>query len=397
MPWMISEGEIRRRQAGVREELARRGLGGLCAFSPTQIFYLTGFAFIQTERPIGLALPRTGRMVLLVPRLEEEHARLYARVDEVTSYPEYPGRVHPLRRFAEICGDLGMAAAVVGVDSDGYGGGYGYRGPTLSELLRDAHVTPARDLVEQMVMIKSSEEVALIRESVAWGNLAHTLLQKYTRPGLNETDVSSRASADATQAMITGLGPSYRPLSWHWSGAHAGYRGQIGKDSAIPHSMTTNAVIRAGDVLVSGASAGVGGYGSELERTMIVGRADDRQRRHFDLMVGAQQAAFAAIHPGARCSDVDRAVLRYYGTHDLLPSWRHHTGHALGIGMHEAPFLDLGDESPIRPGMVFSVEPGIYIPEFAGFRHSDTILVTDDGIESLTRYPRELEALTIPL
>jgi Xaa-Pro aminopeptidase len=317
-------------------------------------------------------------------------------VDEIVAYPEYPGHVHPLRRFAEICGDLGMASTTVGVDSDGYGGGYGYRGPALSELLPDAHVTPARDLVEQMIMVKSPEEVALIRESVVWGNLAHTLLQQYTRPGLNETDVSGRASADATQAMITALGPSYRPLSGHWSGAHAGYRGQIGKDSAIPHSMTTNAVISAGDVLVSGASAGVGGYGSELERTMIVGIADDRQRRYFELMLGAQQAAFDAIRPGARCSDVDRAVLAYFTAHDLLPFWRHHTGHALGIGMHEAPFLDAGDESEIRPGMVFSVEPGIYIPDYAGFRHSDTVLVTDGGIECLTRYPRALEALTIP-
>jgi Xaa-Pro aminopeptidase len=395
MPWMISEGEIRRRQDGAREEFARRGLGGLCVFGPTQIFYLTGFAFIQTERPVGLALPRAGRSVLLVPRLEEEHSRLYARVDEIVSYSEYPGRVHPLRRFAEICGDLGLAAAAVGVDSDGYGGGYGYRGPTLSELLRDARVTPCRDLVEQMITIKSPEEVALIRESVVWGHLAHTLLQQYTRPGLNETDVSGRASADATQAMIRALGPSYRPLSWQWSGAHAGYRGQIGKESAIPHSMTTNAVIRAGDVLVSGASAGVGGYGSELERTMIVGPADDGQRRHFDLMLGAQETAFDAIRPGARCCDVDRAVLAYFEAHDLLPSWRHHTGHALGIGMHEAPFLDIGDESLIRPGMVFSVEPGVYIPDLAGFRHSDTVLVTDGGIECLTRYPRALEALTI--
>lgn len=393
---MITEGEIRRRQGRVREELAQRGLGGLCVFSPTQIFYLTGFAFIQTERPIGLALPLAGRTVLLVPRLEEEHSRLFARVDEIASYPEYPGRVHPLKRFAEICGDIGLASAAVGVDSDGYGGGYGYRGPTLRELLRDARVTPARDLVEEMMAVKSPEEVALIRESVVWGNLAHALLQQYTRPGLNETDVTGRASVDATQAMIRALGPSYRPLSWHWSGAHAGYRGQIGKDSAIPHSMTSNAVFRAGDVLVSGAGAGVGGYGSELERTMIVGVPDDRQRRYFDLMLGAQEEAFGTIRPGARCSDVDRAVLAYFEAHDLLPYWRHHTGHALGIGMHEAPFLDVGDESLIRPGMVFSVEPGIYIPDYAGFRHSDTVLVTDAGIECLTRYPRALDALTIP-
>jgi Xaa-Pro aminopeptidase len=131
----ISARELRRRQARVRDELDRRRLVGLCLFSPTQIFYLTGFAFIQTERPMGLVFPRTGRSVLVVPRLEEEHSRLRAQVDEVEVYPEYPGRTPPLHRFAEICADLGLASGALGVDSDGYSGGYGYRGPALSELL----------------------------------------------------------------------------------------------------------------------------------------------------------------------------------------------------------------------------------------------------------------------
>ncbi len=396
MPLTISANEIRRRQARVREELARRELAGLCLFSPTQVFYLTGFSFIQTERPIGLAFPRSGRSVLFVPKLEDEHSRLHAHADEVESYPEYPGRTHPMRRFAEICGDLGLGAGSIGVDSDGYGGGYGYRGPALSELLKDARIVPSRDLIEEMIAVKSAEEVTLIRESATWGNLAHALLQEYTRPGITETEASGRASFDATQAMIRALGPSYRPLSWLWSGAHAGYRGQIGKDSAIPHSLTTNAVFRAGDVLVTGAGAGIGGYGSELERAMIVGPPDDRQRRYFDLMLGAQQTAFDAIRPGARCSDVDRAVMAYFEVHDLMPYWRHHTGHALGMGIHEAPFFDLGDDTVIQPGMVFSVEPGIYIPGFAGFRHSDTVLVTGDGIELITYYPRTLSDLVIP-
>ncbi len=396
MRWAISAEEIRQRQARVRDELARRGLAGLCLFSPTQIFYLTGFAFIQTERPIGLAF-RSGRSVLFVPRLEEEHSRFHAQVDVVVAYPEYPGRTHPLRRFAEICADLGIASGPLGVDSDGYGGGYGYRGPALGELMRDARVIVARDLIEEMIAVKSPEEVALIRESARWGRYAHLLLQQYTRPGVNETEASGRASFDATQAMIRELGPSYRPLSWAHAGAHAGYRGQIGKDSAIPHAITTNTVIQKGDVLVTGASAEVGGYGSELERTMVVGTPDDLQRRYFDLMLGAQQSAFDAIRPGARCSDVDRAVGAYFEAHDLLPHWRHHTGHALGMGIHEAPFLDVGDDTEIRPGMVFSVEPGIYVPGYAGFRHSDTVLVTKDGIEMLTDYPRALDDLTIPV
>lgn len=396
MRWAISTDEIRRRQAGVRDALARRDLAGLCLFNPSHIFYLTGFSFIQTERPIGLVLARGGPAVLVVPRLEDEHARLHAQVDEIESYPEYPGRTHPMRRLAEVCSDLGLASGALGVDSDGYGGGYGYRGPALGELLRDARIVPSRDLLEEMTAVKSPEEIALIRESATWGNLAHALLQQYTRPGVTETEASHRASFEATQAMVRALGPSYRPLSWLSYGAHAGYRGQVGRDSALPHSLATNAVIRAGDVLVSGAGAGVGGYGSELERTMIVGTPGDRHRRYVDLMLGAQQTAFEAIRPGVRCSEVDRAVTAYFEAHDLMPYWRHHTGHALGIGMHEAPFLDTGDETVIRPGMVFSVEPGIYVPGFAGFRHSDTVLVTDSGIECLTYYPRALEDLTIP-
>jgi len=395
--WTISAEEFRRRQARVREALGRRGLGGLCLFSPTQVFYVTGFAFIQTERPIGLAFPREGRSVLFVPQLEAEHSRLHALVDQVDDYPEYPGRTHPMSRFAEICRDLGLGTGRVGVDADGYAGGYGYRGPALSELLPDAAIVRSRDLIEEMIAIKSAEEIALIRESAKWGNLAHTLLQQYTRPGITETEVSGRASFDATQAMIRTLGPSYRPLSWQRAGAHAGYRGQIGRDSAIPHSLTTNAVFRAGDVLVTGAGAAVGGYGSELERTMVVGQPDDRQRRYFELMMGSLQTAFDAIRPGARCSDVDRAVTAYFETHDLMPHWRHHTGHALGMGIHEAPFFDVGDDTPIRPGMVFSVEPGIYIPGYAGFRHSDTVLVTETGMELITYYPRALEDLTIPV
>ncbi|HLJ59547.1 MAG TPA: Xaa-Pro peptidase family protein [bacterium] len=395
MRWTISEDEFRGRQVRVREALARRGLGGLCLFSPTQVFYLTGFAFIQTERPIGFAFPREGRSVLFVPQLEAEHSRLHALVDQVEAYPEYPGRTHPMKRFAEICRELGLGSGRVGVDGDGYGGGYGYRGPALSELLADAKIVPSRDLIEEMIAVKSPEEVTLIRESAKWGNLAHTLLQQYTRPGLTETEVSGRASFDATQAMIRTLGPSYRPLSWLRAGAYAGYRGQIGKDSALPHSLTTNAVFRAGDVLVTGAASGVGGYGSELERTMIIGKPDDRQRRYFDLMVGAQQAAFDAIRPGAKCSDVDHAVMAFFEQHDLMSCWRHHTGHALGMGIHEGPFFDVGDHTPMVPGMVFSVEPGIYIPGYAGFRHSDTVLVTEDGMEMITYYPRMLEDLVI--
>ncbi|MDR7531868.1 MAG: Xaa-Pro peptidase family protein [Armatimonadota bacterium] len=395
MRLFISGEEHLRRRAAVRDELHRRQLEALVLFSPAQIFYLTGFAFIATERPIALVVAPDA-VVLFTPRLEEEHATAHAVVDRVAAYPEYPGDCHPLSRLGALLEELGLARARLGADSDGYPGVMGYRGPRLSEVSPQAAVTPARDLVEEMMMIKSAEEIALIRESARWGNLAHRLLQDYTRPGALESEVGLRASGEATAAMVRTLGPAYRPLSWAVPGAHAGFRGQVGAQSAIPHAMTTHAPIRAGDVLVTGAAAVVGGYTSELERTMIVGEPTPEQTRYFRLMLGAQETAFAAVRPGRPCAEVDRAVRDFFERHHLMAYWRHHVGHGLGIGIHEAPFLDIGDQTVIRPGMVLSVEPGLYVPGVAGFRHSDTVLVTEDGIDLLTYYPRDLTSLVVP-
>jgi len=89
-------------------------------------------------------------------------------------------------------------------------------------------------------------------------------------------------------------------------------------------------------------------------------------------------------------------VRAYYETHSLWEHWRHHTGHAIGLRYHEGPFLDRGDETELRAGMVFTVEPGLYAAGLGGFRHSDTIAITADGVEWLTDYPRDLGSLTLP-
>ncbi len=395
MPIRLSDGEFDRRRKVIQAEMEERSLDALCVFSPAQVFYLTGFAFIATERPIG-AIYRPGRdsVSLFVPLLEVEHAE-EAHVDLIRTYDEYPGEEHPMKHFVQLLTDLELEGRRIGVDADGYGGGYGYVGPRLSELTRN-DIVVAKDLIERLMWIKSDEEIALVRESCKWGDLAHRLLQEYSAAGLVETDISFRASHDASMQMVETLGPEYRSMRFGSFPAHADYRGQIGAQSAIPHSITTNATLNMRDVLVTGAAAEVGGYLSELERTMILGTPTEEQRRLFDLMLGVQDLAFESIRPDVRCSDVDRAVSDYYQQRDIVKHWRHHTGHAIGYGMHEAPFLDVGDDTPIEPGMVLTVEPGIYVPGFAGFRHSDTVLVTETGIEILTSYPRDLDSLVIP-
>jgi len=390
--WRISREEIARRKERLLEEVDRAGCHAACLFGPVEVFYFSGFSFMPTERPVVLVVTPAPRSLLLVPRLEEEHAARDACVDEVRSYPEYPGRRHPMEFLRDILGDLRLEGKRLLADADGYSSGMGYRGPRLSEVT-DGEVKVVSDLGARMRMVKSPEEIFLIRESVRWGNLAHAFLQEMVAPGRSEAEISWQASARATDAMLKALGP--HRVSWGIGepGAAAGFRGQVGKESALPHSLTTGAVLRRGDILVTGAGANVGGYHSELERTMFVGEPDARARRLFNLMLAAQETAMEAIRPGARCADVDEAVRRFFADQGLDDYWRHHTGHALGILGHEAPFFDVGDDTVIVPGMVFSVEPGIYVPGLGGFRHSDTVLVTEHGIEVLTYYPRDLESL----
>ncbi len=389
----ISQDEFATRCDRLQAYLKKEELSGVVLFDRHYVLYYTGFAFIPTERPIAFAMSVAGKKALFVPRLEVEHAKANALIDEVAHYEEYPGRTHPAHLLQHLLEKLGIGERF-GADNDGYPWILGYRGPSLTELLGYSP-QPVMAFVEDRMMIKSPAEVALIRESVKWGHLAHTLLQRYTRVGMTETAVSDRASTEATQIMLDTIGPIYRAQSAFSGGASAGYRGQIGRNAAIPHAMANNITFRPGDVLVTGAGAPVWGYNSELERTMVVAPANDEQREFFEHMVALQDVAFEAIRPGVPCSDVDKAVRVYYDEHDLWPYWKHHVGHAIGLRYHEGPFLDLGDETEIRPGMVFTVEPGLYVSGVGGFRHSDTVLVTEEGCEILTYYPRDLESLTI--
>ena len=385
----IADTEFAARREAFAARLEERGLTGAVLFDPHYVHYYSGFFFVPTERPIAFALAVGGRGGMLVPRLELEHAQANTAVDEVAHYDEYPGDRHPREALGELLGSLGVAGAL-GADTDGYPWVFGYRGPGLGEW------THVADLVEDQMAIKSAAEIALLRESCTWGNLAHTLLQRYTRPGVTETEVERRASNEATSAMLDAIGPLYRPQSPWYEGAVATYRGQIGRNAAIPHAHANNIVFEAGDVLVTGASAPVWGYHSELERTMVIGPASPAQRRFFDHMVALQDLAIETIRPGVPCSEVDVKVRAYYEENNLWENWRHHVGHAIGMRYHEGPFLDRGDPTEIRPGMVFTVEPGLYAPAHGGFRHSDTIAVTESGVEWLTYYPRDLESLTLP-
>ncbi|MGD2141946.1 MAG: Xaa-Pro peptidase family protein [Candidatus Bathyarchaeota archaeon] len=393
----ISWREYEQRIARVRETMEERMLDALLLTSGKSMFYLTHFTHLTTERPAILLIPPDGDLIFMGPLLEADHLRHQTKlIGDVRTYLDYPGEKHPIVLFSEWLSELGYRKAKIGADNPtGATGAMGYTGPPLSEEMPDAEFEKAADIIWNMRLRKSEEEISLIKESAKWGNLAHRLLQEYTAPGLWDVEVSLMASLDATSMMKKTLGPEYEPISGRGATASAGFRGQVGWKSAIPHSLGIGKYIEEGDVLVTGAGSDVGGYHSELERTMIVGEPTPKMERYFGAMVKAQEAALQALGPGIPCSTVDKASAKVFQDAGYSELMRHHTGHGIGLEGHEPPWLDRGNDADLEPGMVISIEPGIYELGYAGFRHSDTAIITEDGYELVTYYPRDIESLTI--
>ncbi|GGL82742.1 Xaa-Pro aminopeptidase [Deinococcus aerolatus] len=378
--------------------LTDREIDALCVFGPTRVAYLSGFFFSPTERPIALVLTADGKVAALLPNLELSHFQQQGpELDDSAIYPEYPGGGsgrHPLLFLQALLGRLGVLGKRIAADVDGYEHRWGYRGPALSTVLGQP-VQANVALIDDLRMVKSAAEIALMTEACRWGDHAHRLMQDSIRVGSEELLISHGASLQATRDLLAELGERYVPKAREGLPANAMFI--RGSNTAHPHGLHEAGTVGVGDVLVTGAYGVVGGYESELERTMVVGEPGAEFQRYFAAMLAAQQVGFDALRPGRTCAEVEGDVRRFVRDHLGMDGLvRHHTGHAFGLEGHEHPFLDLDDHTVIEPGMVFSVEPGLYVPEFAGFRHSDTVVITATGSERLSLYPRELDALVVP-
>jgi len=392
----ISDSEYKLRIEHVRKYLHKRKLGALYLTNGTSMFYLTGYSFISTERPAALIVPLDGEIAFIGPRLEEDHLPLETNlIKSVKTYVDYPGEKHPIEHFATFLKEMRLDKKRIGIDNRaGASGMWGYKGPTLAKKLPEARFADASELVPNMRQVKSTTEIELMKESAKWANLAMTLLQEYTEEGLWDVDVALAATHETSVIMKKTLGFDYAPKR-SIVPVSAGFRGQIGEMSAIPHSMSTKRTIKKGDVIIAEVGVDIGGYTCELERTMIVGSPTTKHERYFGTMLKAQEAAFSAMKPGNKISEVDKATIDVFKKAGLIHLTRHHSGHGLGLETHEPPWLDIGNEQPLQTGMIVSCEPGIYEVGFAGFRHSDTVLVTEDEAQLLTYYPRDLNSLTI--
>jgi Xaa-Pro dipeptidase len=397
----IEPAEREERLRRVRASLDERGFAALVLFNPVRIDWLSGFSHVSTERPMAIVVPVDGDCGVLIPHLEQEHVAKSPLLRRVKVYPEYPGGgsgKHPLVHFGDLLREMGLSGAGkrLACDTDGYIDLNGYVGPSVTDVAGGATVTEAREIVDGPRQIKSPAELAFVRESSKWGNLAHRVMQERMAVGKTEIEVTLEATLEAVRVMLKTLGATYGTGGRGLRNPPCSCGFIAGKNTALPHGMRREGGLQPGDTIITGAGANVAGYKSELERTMVVGEPSAEFRRYFDAMLLAQDAAFAALRPGRTCAEAEADVCRAIEESGHKALQRHHTGHGIGLEGHEQPFIDLDDHTVLAPGMVFSVEPGLYVPGVGGFRHSDTIIITEDGCELTTYYPRDLESLIVP-
>jgi len=244
------------------------------------------------------------------------------------------------------------------------------------------------DLVERLRMVKDSHEIEMLRRGgQLLSGVARDVIHD-AQPGMTEQELAAKIDWRIKSA-------GFERCSFETIVAS-------GPNAALPHAHAGERALAAGDLVVLDFGGVYGGYCVDLTRTVALGRPDAEMRRVYDAVLEAQNAAIAASKAGARAGDIDAAARQSLGRHDLAEAFGHSTGHGLGVEIHEAPRVGPRREATadapappdelIEPGMVFTIEPGAYIPGWGGVRIEDDVLVTAEGVELLTDVPRELSA-----
>ncbi|MBQ7515573.1 MAG: aminopeptidase P family protein [Schwartzia sp.] len=246
----------------------------------------------------------------------------------------------------------------------------------LGTLLTDAVLGPAISLAP-LRTVKEAEELVWMRRAAAIGDAAFDDIVKFLRPGISENEVAVRL--ESTMRALGSERPAFSTI------VASGPRG------SLPHGVATEKLIVAGEFVTMDYGAVVQGYHSDMTRTVCVGKAGEKQRAVYEVVLTAQRLGVSLVRPGASGKEVDAAVREQIKAAGYGENFGHGLGHSLGLEIHEEPRLSSASTcESLEPSMIVTVEPGVYLPGWGGLRIEDTVLVTEDGAEALTHSPKEL-------
>ena len=238
---------------------------------------------------------------------------------------------------------------------------------------------PLSDIVETLRMVKSAAEIATIRASVQLNSAALEQALRHFRSSMTEVDLA--AEIEYRMRRLGADGTAFETIV------------ASGARSALPHAHPTDRPIQTNQLLLVDMGAAVAGYASDMTRTHSVGKLDARTRRMYRAVLESQLAAINVVKPGVSCATVDRTARQVLSRYGLDKLFTHSTGHGLGLEIHEKPRVGRKEGTKLEPGMVITIEPGVYKERNGGIRIEDTVVVTDRGHEVLTPTGKELVVL----
>jgi Xaa-Pro aminopeptidase len=371
----------------VRAEMAAEGLSALVLDDPLDVAYLTGFHHFPNERPVACWLPLDGDPVLLVPDLEREYAQDQRARAEILAYPEFPGVRSP---FAVLAGHVRTADTAAYAPSTSVA-----RAGALAEAFPATRWSDS-GAVGRVRLRKLPEEIALHEEAARIADAMIEAGVELVRSALGsggelptETELASHVISHGSRLMYA-RHEDVVVVPMLTGGLVYG-----GPNSAQPHRLPGGDRLRAGETFMLSLGCAVGGRFVESERTFVIGEPTTRQARYYETVREAQETGTGALVAGVSCEEANRRCLQVIEEAGLGEHIRHRQGHGIGLGFHEPPWLSDGDATELAPGMILSSEPGVYVPGHAGYRISDTVLITESGPRRLTAYPRELTDVII--
>lgn len=337
------------------------------------LLYVSGLPFHTSERPIVAFFPLKGQPVLVLPVLEQERAHKVIQ-DQVhlIGYTDQDGPTEAFVQAAQILDLPGQRVAVEHLHM------------RVLELRCIEQAAPGVEFVSLeaalpgLRAIKDADEIAAMRRAIAITEQA--LRELIARPltGLTEKQIAARleqlmrqAGAEEIAFIIVVAGPN----------------------SADPHAGPSDRSVQPGDLLVIDCGAIWGGYPADITRTFAVEKISNELAHIYELVRQSNVAGKAAVRPGVPAQAVDRAARQVIDAAGYGPRFFHRVGHGLGIEVHEPPYIVQGNEELLEPGMVFTVEPGIYLDGVGGVRIEDDVVVSAQGVDCLTSFERELKVI----
>lgn len=357
------------RQAALQ---ALEGVDAVALVPGANLLYFTGLHMHLSERPTIALFSADKGLVVIIPELE--YGQLEARSDLAVTAFRWQDQDGYEQAFAAALDFLDLQGKTLGVD------GMSMR---VSESLALRACEPSMDITaveRELIAIrarKQPEEIAALRRAIAVSEQALQQTLEQIREGMSERQIARMLSEALLEAGSERL--SFGSLV------------QTGSNSAFPHGSVTDRCLAQGEALLIDFGGVVADYPADITRTFCLGEPSAELARMHAVVLEANQAAIAASKPGVAMGEVDRAARAVIEAAGYGQYFIHRTGHGLGLDVHEPiPQIAANVQEVLEPGMVFTIEPGVYVPGVGGVRLEDDVLITDSGVEVLTSFPKSL-------